>query len=568
MKAVILAGGEGTRLRPLTSNQPKPMMPIANVPMMEHIVRLLAQHGFDDIVVTVAFLANHIRNYFGDGSDFGVRMRYATEESPLGTAGSVRNAMDELDETFLVISGDVLTDFDLSAFVEAHREQQAFASIALKRVENPVEFGIVITRDDGTIERFLEKPTWGEVFSDTINTGIYVLEPGVFDHIPEGEVVDFSGDVFPAILERGRQALRPRRSTGTGRTSARSRRTAPPTRTSSTAGSQIDDARLPGARAACGSARTPTSSPDVVVEGPVLIGDNCRIEAGAVLRPYTVLGDDVVVKAEAQRRAHASCTTTSTSGRRRACAARCSAARATSATACASRRASSSATSRSSVPDAIINPSVKIYPFKSVDPGALVTSSIVWESRGARTLFGRRGVRGLANVDITAGGRGAARDGVRHRAQEGLGRVHEPRHEPLGPGAQAGVHRGPEPQRRARDGPRARDGAGHALPGPQRAGAGRDHGAARAERPRQRRDPLRRREGRRHRRRRRSARSSGCSTARTSGAPSRATSATSASRRARWSTTRPRSSAASTPPGCSAAGSRSCSTTRSARCRS
>ena len=124
MKAVILAGGEGTRLRPLTSNQPKPMMPIANVPMMEHIVRLLAEHGFDDIVVTVAFLANHIRNYFGDGSDFGVRMRYATEESPLGTAGSVRNAMDELDETFLVISGDVLTDVDLGAFVEAHRERR------------------------------------------------------------------------------------------------------------------------------------------------------------------------------------------------------------------------------------------------------------------------------------------------------------------------------------------------------------------------------------------------------------------------------------------------------------
>src|SRR5512133_685019 len=133
MKAVILAGGEGTRLRPLTSNQPKPMIPVANVPMMEHIVRLLAAHGFDDIVVTVAFLANHIRNYFGDGSDFGVRLRYATEESPLGTAGSVRNAMDELDETFLVISGDALTDVDLGALVDAHRRSGAFASIGLKR---------------------------------------------------------------------------------------------------------------------------------------------------------------------------------------------------------------------------------------------------------------------------------------------------------------------------------------------------------------------------------------------------------------------------------------------------
>src|SRR6476620_1654838 len=158
MKAVILAGGEGTRLRPLTSNQPKPMLPVANAPMMEHIVKLLAEHGFDDIVVTVAFMANHIRNYFGDGSEFGVRMRYATEESPLGTAGSVRNAMDELDETFLVISGDVLTDIDISRIVKEHRARDAYATIALKRVENPVEFGIVITRDDGMIERFLEKP--------------------------------------------------------------------------------------------------------------------------------------------------------------------------------------------------------------------------------------------------------------------------------------------------------------------------------------------------------------------------------------------------------------------------
>ncbi len=174
MKAVILAGGEGTRLRPLTSNSPKPMMPLANKPMMEHIVNLLALHGFDEIVVTVAFLANQIRDYFGDGSDFGVTMRYATEDTPLGTAGSVRNAADELDDTFLVISGDVLTDIDLTAFVKAHRDAGAAASIALKHVENPLEFGIVITRPDGSIERFLEKPTWGEVFSDTINTGIYV----------------------------------------------------------------------------------------------------------------------------------------------------------------------------------------------------------------------------------------------------------------------------------------------------------------------------------------------------------------------------------------------------------
>src|SRR5438094_8196128 len=152
------------------------MIPLANRPLMEHVVALLAQHSFDDIVVTVAFLANQIRDYFGDGSDFGVRMRYATEETPLGTAGSVLNASEELDDTFLVISGDVLTDIDLGAIVKAHQDAGALASIALKRGENPLEVAIVITRPDGSIERLLETPTGGERFSHTATPGIYVLE--------------------------------------------------------------------------------------------------------------------------------------------------------------------------------------------------------------------------------------------------------------------------------------------------------------------------------------------------------------------------------------------------------
>src|ERR1017187_6362840 len=182
MKAVIMAGGEGTRLRPLTSNQPKPMLPMANIPMMEHVVNLLRQHGFEDIVVTVAFMANAIRTYFGDGSEFGVRMVYAAEETPLGTAGSVRNARDELTERFLVISGDVLTDIDLTSMMQFHEKNKALATLALCAVE---------------------KPGWGQVFSDTINTGIYVLEPEIFDLIPEGRAVDFSAEVFPAVLEAG-----------------------------------------------------------------------------------------------------------------------------------------------------------------------------------------------------------------------------------------------------------------------------------------------------------------------------------------------------------------------------
>ncbi len=229
-------------------------------------------------------MANHIRNYFGDGSEFGVRMRYATEEAPLGTAGSVRNAMAELDETFLVISGDVLTDIDLGAVVERHTASAgAFATIALKRVENPVDFGIVITDADGTIERFLEKPTWGEVFSDTINTGIYVLEPGVFEFIPEGEVVDFSGDVFPAVLDRGLTLL--------GTVVDGYWEDVGTLESYRTAHEQLLDGQvridLPGfqLREGVWVGEGVDVSPDAIIEGPVLVGDNSRVEAGAVLAP-------------------------------------------------------------------------------------------------------------------------------------------------------------------------------------------------------------------------------------------------------------------------------------------
>src|SRR5262249_10897121 len=208
------------------------------------------------------------------------------------------SAMAELDETFLVISGDVLTDIDLGAIVEQHHARDAFASIALKRVENPVEFGIVITRADGTIERFLEKPTWGEVFSDTINTGIYVLEPEIFDFIADGEVVDFSSDVFPAVLERGRRIL--------GHVVEGYWEDVGTLEAYRSAHDDILDGRLdieiPGfeVREGVWLGEGADVSPDAEVQGPVLVGDNSRVEAGAVLRPYTVLGTDVVVKVDAE----------------------------------------------------------------------------------------------------------------------------------------------------------------------------------------------------------------------------------------------------------------------------
>src|SRR5436309_4702237 len=199
-----MAGGEGTRLRPLTSNQPKPMVPIVGKPCMEHILELLREHGFEDVVVTVAFLPQAIRSYFGDGESLGLHVEYSVEESPLGTAGSVRLASDRLDDTFLVISGDALCDIDLTSLVRFHQEKGAAVTIGLKSVENPLEFGIVVTDADGRIERFLEKPSWGQVFSDTINTGIYVLEPEVLRHVPADRPYDFSKELFPLLLEMGR----------------------------------------------------------------------------------------------------------------------------------------------------------------------------------------------------------------------------------------------------------------------------------------------------------------------------------------------------------------------------
>ena len=201
MKAVIMAGGFGTRLRPLTCNVPKPMVPMVNKPMMAHIIDLLKTHGITDIVATLFYQPETISGYFEDGRNAGVRLQYRKAEADLGTAGSVRNARDFLDERFIIISGDILTDFDLTKAVAFHNKNKAKATILLTRVTNPLQYGVVLTRDDGRVIRFLEKPSWGEVFSDTINTGIYILEPEVLDLIPKGEEFDFSKNLFPVMMD-------------------------------------------------------------------------------------------------------------------------------------------------------------------------------------------------------------------------------------------------------------------------------------------------------------------------------------------------------------------------------
>lgn len=201
-KAVIMAGGFGTRLRPLTMSVPKPMAPLANVPMMQHIVNLLKHHSITDVLSVLYFQPESITNYFHDGSKFGITMDYVMAAADYGTAGAVRNAAEHLKEKFIIISGDVLTDFDISDAVRFHEEKGAMATILLTRVSNPLAYGIVMRSEDGRITRFFEKPSWGEVFSDTINTGIYILEPEVLDLIPYQKEFDFSKDLFPLMLRQ------------------------------------------------------------------------------------------------------------------------------------------------------------------------------------------------------------------------------------------------------------------------------------------------------------------------------------------------------------------------------
>jgi mannose-1-phosphate guanylyltransferase / phosphomannomutase len=398
MKAVIMAGGEGTRLRPQTSNLPKPMLPLVGRPMMEHIVSLLRRHGITDIVVTVAFLPNAIRSYFGDGSELGVSMVYATEESPLGTAGSVRNAREQLTERFLVISGDVLTDIDLTSVIDFHEKNQALATIALCAVENPLEFGIVITREDGTIERFLEKPGWGQVFSDTINTGIYVLEPEIFERIPAGRSVDFSGEVFPAVLAAG-DPLYGYVADGywedVGTTAAYLK-----------AHEDILDGKVeadiagfelrPGVFIGKGS----SIDPSVRIDSPAFVGENCTVEEDAVLGAYSTLGANtqVAARVETQRSVIGENSYLGPSVRvegavlGRSCDLRVGARVEPGAVVGEGCLIGAHAEVRSDV---------KVYPSKVVEAGAQVNASIVWESGGSRTLFGAEGVQGIANVDVS-----------------------------------------------------------------------------------------------------------------------------------------------------------------------
>ena len=398
MRAVVMAGGEGTRLRPLTSNQPKPMVPIVGKPCMEHILELLREHGLTDVIVTVAFLPQAIRSYFGEGDTLGMSVGYSVEESPLGTAGSVRLAAKQLDETFLVISGDALCDVDLGELIAFHKERGAAVTIGLKSVDNPLEFGIVVTDEEGRIERFLEKPSWGQVFSDTINTGIYVLEPEVLKHVPTDRPYDFSKELFPYLLEMGRPLygyvmdgywqdvgdLDQYRQANFDALDEKVRLNIPGIRIRGNVwlGEGVEIADLDQ------------------VEGPALIGNYSRIAPGASVGEHSVLSSTVTLR-ERARTARSVIDASTHIGRS------CLIEGAILGRSCDIRshvRIHEGVAIGDDVrigSETVIMPGVRIYPYKEVESGSHVTDSLIWESRASTRLFGRDGVAGLVNVDLT-----------------------------------------------------------------------------------------------------------------------------------------------------------------------
>lgn len=421
MKGIILAGGFGTRLRPLTVNVPKPMVPIGNVPCMERVVRLLVKHGVTEILSLLHFQPEAITSHFGDGARFGCLMTYSSPPDDLGTAGAVRAAAEAIDDDFIVVSGDVATDFDLGAAIRFHAEKKALATIVLTRVENPLQYGVVIVDDDGRVRKFLEKPTWGEVFSDLINTGIYVFRREILSEIPPGASFDFSKDLYPKILAAGRPLYGHTaegywRDIGTIEQYVAAHRDL-------LAGSFRTDLPGRGEVRAGGSLWLGESvrvAATATIRGTVLIGDGAVVEEGAEIE-NTCIGDGALVG----RGAHltgAILWRNARIGPHAEVREDAVIAEGAVVEAKAAILAGAIVSDGSTVgADATVNPGVKIWPGKWVDPGATVHTSVIWGDRWASSLFGFHGVSGIPNLEFTP--EFGARLGAAYGASLGKGAV-------------------------------------------------------------------------------------------------------------------------------------------------
>ena len=398
MKAVVMAGGSGSRLRPLTIQRPKPMIPLVNKPVLSHILDLLKRHGITEVVMTVQYLADMIQDFYGDGSSLGMHIQYSVEETPLGTAGSVKNAQDLLDDTFLVISGDAVTNFDLAKLADYHTKADTLATLAIYNIANPVDYGVININNDGHITRFQEKPSRGSVMSDYVNTGIYVLEPEILDYFAPETPFDFGHDLFPMLHEQG-NVLHGYITEGywcdVGNIAEYMRATANALDGEISGldlGHQFDNEIWTG--------QDVEISPNAELVGPIYLGKSVQIKSNAVIHGPTVIRDYAVV----DNGAHID---RSVLWRNCYIGERAQISGAIVLRQC-SLKAYATVFESAVIGDgtivgegAVIHPNVKIWPGKEVEPGAIVNSSIIWGSQGRRSLFGRYGVTGVVNIDLT-----------------------------------------------------------------------------------------------------------------------------------------------------------------------
>jgi len=294
MKAMILAAGVGSRLDPLTRNVPKPMVPIVNRPVMEHIVELLKRHGFNEIMVNLYYLGEQIETHFGDGSRWGVRIHYSKEDRLWGDAGSVKRCEHFFDDTFVVIGGDDITDLDLTRLLRYHEEKRAIATIALSLVDDPSEYGIALLNERGRITRFLEKPRGEVIFSNAANTGVYVFEPEIFDLIPRGVTYGFGANLLPLLLEQRRPFYG--FLTSSYWKDVGNLRTYQQTHVDAMQGRVSLRIPYPETRKYVWIGINVKIDPTAEIGYPVIIGNNCEIGPGAKVLEYSVLGDNCVVE--------------------------------------------------------------------------------------------------------------------------------------------------------------------------------------------------------------------------------------------------------------------------------
>jgi NDP-sugar pyrophosphorylase family protein len=295
MKVMIMAAGKGTRLRPITDLVPKPMAPIANRPALDHIIRLLRRHGLTDIVMNLHHLPDTITGYFGDGSTMGVHLQYSFEAELLGTAGGVKNNEAFLnDGTFLVMSGDALTDIDLTGLIAAHKRNGSIATLAVKEVEDPSLYGVIVADDDGRVVGFQEKPTLEQARSRLCNCGIYVFEPDIFTHILSRQFDDFGSRVFPDLLRAG-VPFHAEQVTGFWSDVGNLDEFIRGNVCALTGHVQVE---MPGEEVRPGVwvEGDPEIHGSARVEPPVIIGRDCRVEAGAIIQGPAVVGDGSVVE--------------------------------------------------------------------------------------------------------------------------------------------------------------------------------------------------------------------------------------------------------------------------------